>query len=556
MKRWINHRGDPDRGRRSANSPGLTLVDGVDVAGGLVVAGLSVIAVLGYHEVFQQWRFLVPATVGSVGALAVGIAGRAMGRRSGTVVLGSLLALAVVGTVTTQGLPGPSAIATFVDGLIGGWVDILSTLPPVPLTSDLAVLPFVSAWLGTLVGVELLRNRRLPGLAGVGPVLVFVLTILMTFESRLFALVQGAVTMAGLLVVAFLQQRRALLPIEPTSAETIGGSQRIGGIVKTMAVTTAVAAMATVLAPRVPFAATNDRFDLRDHQTPPFDPLREPTPLVQVKAALQEKNAERVVFTVTATEPIDRFPVAILDHYTNEFWSVVADTSDAPAQFLPVGSGFPVPDDSTVEGWARQAASIEIKDLDRLSGGDFDQPWLPGIGWPVSISSSTALDLRFNPGTGTVAVAPDGPSAGTVYTIEALVPPAVEDVALADAVISTVEPFDLAVPQLQTFADDTLEGTNGGWDAVEAIRARLAGSGAYDSREASPTARSGHSLGRLAEFVAGGGQTVGFEEQYAATAALIARSAGLPARVVVGFVISPEESESRWANGNARRSRR
>lgn len=530
----------------SGAGPRSPLLGGSDVVAGVLLASMSVVAVLGYSQIFERWAFVSSSSVAAAGALAVGLAGRRLAQSSGVVVLASLAALAVVGVITTQGIPTPNAVGSFTGGLIGGWADILSTLPPLPMTSDLVVLPFVTAWLGTMIGVELLR-RRLPGLAGAGPVAGFVLTILMTFESRTLALIQGSAIAVGVLVLAFIQQRRAVAPTEPAQAETVGGLPPIGGLLRALVVIAVVAVAAPAIGPRLPLADSNERFDLRRYQTPPFDPLREPTPLVQVKAALQAKNADLVVFTVSADEPISRFPVAVLDHYTNEFWSVVDESTDAPAQFLPIGSSFPEPLDGAVTGWRPLSASIEIRDLDRLSGGDFDQPWLPTIGWPVTVKAEQPLDLRFNPSTGTVAVAPDGPDSGTVYTVDALVPPAIEDVELAAATVTSIDRFDLAVPQMESFAADTLEGTNGGWDAVEAIRKRLVDTGAYDSREASASARSGHSLGRLAEFV-DGGRTVGFEEHYAATAALIARNAGIPARVVVGFAVPPEELEGRWVD--------
>ena len=53
------------------------------------------------------------------------------------------------------------------------------------------------------------------------------------------------------------------------------------------------------------------------------------------------------------------------------------------------------------------------------------------------------------------------------------------------------------------------------------IRRHLVDTGAYDSRADSRTALPGHHLGRLAEFVNDTERIVGFEEQYAATAALI-----------------------------------
>src|SRR5690606_32962346 len=98
---------------------------------------------------------------------------------------------------------------------------------------------------------------------------------------------------------------------------------------------------------------------------------------------------------------------------------------DAPGQFRPVDSVFPVPVGSTIEGWDRVAATIEIVDYDQIAKGDFDPAWMPTLGWPVSIASEESLDIRFNSTTGTVAVAPDGPNPGLVYELVSAVPPAI-----------------------------------------------------------------------------------------------------------------------------------
>ena len=165
---------------------------------------------------------------------------------------------------------------------------------------------------------------------------------------------------------------------------------------------------------------------------------------------------------------------------------------------------------------------------------------------PSHSAVTDSLDLRFNSDTGTLALAPDGPSTGLVYDVTSALPPRVEQLNLRSATVTLRDPLDLAAPQLLSLAGDVLEGADVGWEQIEAIRTAFVDGGFYDSRDRSATGLPGHRLARLAEFVNDPERIVGFEEQYAATAALVARSEGLPARVVVGYLIDDDDPDARW----------
>jgi transglutaminase-like putative cysteine protease len=513
-----------------------------------IIGVLSVVATLGFRGVFPDWSFLPAAIVGAAGASAVTIATRGFRLRLGESVLASVVGFGVLGGVAAEGLPTPAAYVTFVDGLVNGWAQVLSSVPPAELVGEYRVLPYTVAWLGALIGGELLRWSRATGAGAAGPMLGLALATLITLEDRTVALAQGAVLGVGALLLGFVQHRRRTA--EHEIRDDHAGSWHEHPLVRTagaVGFAAVIAVSAVIIGPRLPAASAHDRFDLREYQTPPFDPLDEPTPLGQLKVGLQDANADRVVMKVTSTEPFERITLAVLDTYSGEFWQVGDERIDSRAQFRPVDSVFPTPADGTIDDWERQRSTIEIVDLDRLAGGEFDPVWLPSPGWPVSVGSEADLDLRFNAGTGTIAVAPDGTDAGLVFDIVTATPPDIDDLALQSAGVTLREPTDLAVPQIRSFAADVLEGADVGWEQVEAIRSRLVDTGAYDSRAASSTARPGHHLGRLAEFVDDPEAIVGFEEQYAALAALVARSEGLPARVAVGFVVPEDELADRTA---------
>ena len=526
-----------------------------------IVAMLALAATVGFEGIFGGWSFIAAVLIGVVGATVLSVVTRALGLLLAESFAASLLGFVVLGGVAAGGAPTPGAYAAFFDGLVNGWARLLSSIPPAALSAEFRVVPYTVGWVATMVGCAMLRSDRRAFLAILGPIGGLVAATMLTVENRTVALGQGAVLAAGGLILGFVDHRRrhpSGVSDDHDAGGTGGGGWEDGSgdsdiawwatatarNVGALTMASVVAASAVLVGPQLPFVDANERFDLRQFQTPPFDPLRSPTPLTQVKVGLQDANADRVVLTVSSDDSVGRLTLAVLDDYNNSFWTV-ADEVDAPAEFRPVDNVLPSPSDGTIAGWDRVDATIEIVDLDRLGGGEFDPPWLPMPGWPVSVTSDDRLDLRFNEGTGTVALAPDGPSSGLVYDVVAAVPPSDEDPRLADADVTLRAADDLAVPQLTSFAADTLEGADVGFEQIDAIRSRLVDRGAYDSRPASAAGRPGHSLGRLAEFVDDPERLAAFEEQYAATAASIARSEGLPARVAVGFAITADEFEER-----------
>ena len=161
-------------------------------------------------------------------------------------------------------------------------------------------------------------------------------------------------------------------------------------------------------------------------------------------------------------------------------------------------------------------------------------------------SGDTSPVVRENLETGTLAIA-DGVAPGTTYTVTALVPPERSDEELRGLpIVETGSDFELEVlpPQINNLAADITEGIDFGWGQVAAVRDRFTATGFYDKSTNTPP---GHSYFRLAQFLADPDEIIGFEEQYAAGAAVVTRIAGLPTRVVAGFEIPAD----RYAGGVA-----
>jgi transglutaminase-like putative cysteine protease len=355
------------------------------------------------------------------------------------------------------------------------------------------------------------------------------------------ALVQGALLATIALLMGVIQQRATRRDNEIAGADPSPSRVRrawIGtaGLATSLAV---VAVTAPILGPRLPLAAAHERYDLRSQSTPPWNPLAVPSPLVQLKASLAEEHRDDVVFTAHADQPIARWQVATLGDYDGVVWTVAsAEDSSAAGEFRPVDTRLPRAP-SSVRGRDTVSATVTVADL--------RDPWLPTPGWPSSLHiDQPDGPVRANLRTGTVALA-DGIRKGLTYDVSAYVPPTLTDGELTNAGIDTLsdsDALDGLPPPVKNLAADLLEGKDVGWQQVASIRDNLRGTGFYDS---SPRAAPGHSYFRLAEFLSDPDRIVGYEEQYAAGAAVMMRTAQLPARVVVGYLVPAD----RWSNGAA-----
>jgi transglutaminase-like putative cysteine protease len=497
-----------------------------------VVACSAVIAVAGLYGLFEAWGFLAAAAAGAGAAAAAALLADRWRLLLGESIAASLVGLIVVGMMVTG---GPSA---FFSGLVHGWAEIVSVAPPADLTERLKVVPLVLAWFGAAAGCEAARLTRLPALPAAGPLLALGVAVLLGAEARAVALAQGAALGVAAVAIGVVQQRALNRERQIVAASLDGRRARtLFGVAATL---TLVGVAAPIIGPRLPLANAHDRFELRQQTTPPWDPLSVPSPLVQVKASLDERQRDDKVFTVASAQPIARWKLAVLGDYDGEVWTVGSgETGSAASEFRAVDSRLPRPDDDV----GRQATVEATVVIDNLAG-----PWVPtpGVASSVDFDGGVGL-LRANLRTGTLAVA-EGVPAGTKYDIAAHVPTEPGDDALAQAEIDAIdvgqEELDALPPPVRNLTADILQGQALGWRQVATVRDRFRQSGFYD---ATPRVPPGHSWYRLGTFLADPQQVVGFEEQYAAAAAVMLRIVRLPTRVVVGYVVP----DDRWAGGRA-----
>lgn len=492
-------------------------------AAALVIVFMSVIATVGFRTIFSTSSYLAAAFAGAaLGALVV-VVGRRFQLLFGEIVGVGVLAPMLVGPLAAGGLG-------FYRGLVFGWSDILSATPPVDATPALKALPFIAAFLGALVGTELFRIRELPGIAVIGPLATLAVTALFSAQTRNGAVGVGLVLLVGLLVLARLHY----------------ASLSTTGVLVLAFVIGLVAALASTATLLLPYADESSRFDLRDLQESPWDPLALPSPLTEIKAGLKSaETTEAPVLRLSGSEPVGRWRTASLPAYNGIYWGV--SEPGAVTEFVPVDTSLPA-----IEGERNGVATVSF-DVDILAPLG---AWVPTAGVPTRVEFRDVTDARMSLETGTIGV-PEQLQPGNSYRLEAR--PWVE---LTDAELSAVvfaadqrsTELELLPPLVRNLAADFSTGLDQlSGRRVIAIRDNLR-LGSYELEQP-----PGHSFGRVAEFLqpvqlSSGVRDetdlrslVGYEELYASSGALLARLSDIPSRVAVGYVI-PEE---RWVDRSA-----
>ena len=288
---------------------------------------------------------------------------------------------------------------------------------------------------------------------------------------------------------------------------------------------------------------TTDRDVLRTAIEQPFDPRDYVSPLSGLRKYWQQPTVDEVLFSVSGMPEGARLRIATLDTYNGVVYSVGSDSVEAAS-----GSFTRVPyavDQSDVDG---NPITVDV----RVEG--YSGPWVPTVGdlETIDFSSAGASGLRdsfyFNNETGTAAVL-GGLDAGDVYSLDAVLPtvPDENDLLTVTPGIAAQPAIGLVPDDVSTTLDAYVAGIAEPGAQLSAMLESIRTAG-YISHggEGEVASRSGHAADRITELV-GDPRMIGDAEQYAVTAALMARQLGFPARVVFGFVPAASDGSASTA---------
>ncbi len=508
-----------------------------DLADAAFVLALSVLALYGFASTFDTYQFLAAGALGVfLGILTAHLA--VVLRWHWLIVILLVIveffllggALAVQGEMVAGVVPTAGALAQLASVAIGGWKDLVTTLPPVAGDGPYVALPYLLGLVAGALGQWLARRPRrvfsavLPSLALMG------LVILLGTLRPAGVLIQGlgfAAVGFGWLALRFRRRRRIAtngrsnVATGATAAVlllvSLGGSALLGGFMPGQGAT---------------------RFVLRTYVQPPIELSDLPSPLVGFRKYSSEslrKFYDQSLLQVDGVPAGSLLRVAVLDDYSGRTWSASGGGGAAESGFQRLGKEIPY----TGSG---QPVTATVTALDALDAAPELGPWIPSLGEGTAIAfkgvnaKTHAGTFRYNLSTSQGVLADrDRLRAGDSVEITAV--PVVQGLGeeAAPGGESTLAPAQYGF--LAAIGQRWAEGVTEPLAQVKVFAAKLRGGYWSDgTRPGESGIVPGHGQGRLIAFLAGK-SPVGSDEQYASTFALLCNYAGFPARVVFGAVV-------------------
>ncbi len=481
----------------------------------VALAAVTVAAALGLARVFSDGSFVGPVLVAALLPHAVGALGRRLRWSLPTIVLVTATALllccawAFAPGSTASGLPTPTTIARLGDRLASGWRVFRTGIAPVEPTRGVVMLcAVIVTTVGAIADVIAFRHRATIG-ALVPSLLLFVLaTTLGTDDLRVVTTVAYVVAALVFLLLASqarLEERRAWATGRRlrSDASVVNAGLVVGGI--------AVLA-GLLLAPALPGADDGPLLDYRaagGRGGSGASDYRTLSPLVDIRARLLDQpNLE--LFTVRSPRRL-AWRVAALDQFDGTVWGIESSARDATAVLR------------------RHAGAQTVRQ--EFAIGPLADQWLPAAFRPRAVDVDGA---RIIPESATL-IAPGRSISGLRYHVDSEVPPAeptARQIAATSGRDLTYDRYtrlpDEFPPSVARQARAIVRGASTQYEKARRLEAFfLDGSFTYDLRVA-----GGSDTDAIVEFLA---RRRGFCEQFAGTYAAMARAAGLPARVAVGF---------------------
>lgn len=494
-------------------------------------AVLAALGVVGFRTVFAGGEELVVGLPAVVLGAAVGYGLRKV---RPPILLGAALATALFvvlsGPVALRHraagglLPSPSAVTGLADGVVNGWIRLLTTLPPAGRSGDLLAIPYLCGFAGACVAVVLALAYPRRAWCVLPPTLVLALSVLMGTKRPASLLLQGVVFAAVTIAWVSVREHRVR-----TGGETSVSRSRLAAGAALLAVS---ALGGVVVGPRLPGAAPEDRYVLREDVKPPFDPLTEPSPLAGYRNYTDQEVRDDRIATFSGLPLGAHVRIATMDRYSGTEWDATGDGSVLAGEYLRVGAAIPS------EGLGDPATvTVELHKPDGV--------WVPLAGDVTSLeflgdrAEQLDDDVRVSIETDTAAV-PDELRAGDRYRFTAEFSTLPDRTVLIGAPIDerfTGGPEPEVPPEFVSRGAEWARDQPAGYAEVLAIATGLQTEGAYTDggEEANPVSPPGHGLRRLLDFIELD-QPFGNGEQFAAAHGLLAQSRGVPVRVVMGFV--------------------
>lgn len=407
---------------------------------------------------------------------------------------------------TRSGLPTARTGTALWHGAVDSWAVTLDSLWPVPGGPDrmlfVPLLVLVTAVVTTLLVERWPVLALLPGTLLAG--LAQTWTPATGWVAAGYAAAFGASAVVLLAArpgpgygVPHLDRSGPRAPVFPRAVDL---ARSVGVLLLAVVLGAVATGMLTVL-DRAPFS-------VKERHEAAVLPAVTTSPLDEIDSRL--RAPERVVFTVTTTAPVDRWPLAVLDTFDGRNWT-------SGEEYQPLGAELPADPGVTVP---RSSHTAEISVVD-LAG-----PWLVGQNRVTEVTGVMPLAAPVNG-----SLVSGRTAAGLTYRLR-WTAPTVNRADLVRARLDRVPvpPLPAVGPELTALARRLA----GSPTPSVATALRLESGLRWEYRLATgddlPT---GNALPQIRDFLTTTRR--GTSEQFACAYVVLARTLGIPARLVVGF---------------------
>jgi transglutaminase-like putative cysteine protease len=473
----------------------------------VTLAALSATVALAFGAVFTSGAYVGPLVGAALLPHAIGWITRRW-TRSGTRGVAIAAVALVVYTVGLLGAPGPATASQLFDRLQSGWTVIQNSTVPIPATGGTVLLAVLVMWLvATLTDTLAFRHRMSVG--ALAPAMMTEISV-RAWSTRGWVPSTVGFGVAAVLFLAL--QHQVLLSQSRTPV-----GQSAGGYVPRLLVTAFIAGVAAVLigaavAPALPGGGYPI---FRDIGTGLGGSYQAKTPPEVNLGDALHRGARQELFTVRASQPAYWRQTA-LDTYSDVSggqWTLNASGNGAVGQNL---SG-PAP-----AGALHQTYHI----------GPLGERWMPAAFDPVTVSRSGTLVVRASATLVTSQPSVDG----LTYTVDSrlaqVAATPAERAATAAPIPPSLRPY-VALPasvpaDVRATTKQLTQRLTNPYDEAAALRSFFRdGSFVYDLNTV-----LGDNADAMSHFLQ---VRHGFCVQFATTYAVMARLAGIPARVAIGF---------------------
>ncbi|WP_166791779.1 transglutaminase-like domain-containing protein [Cryobacterium frigoriphilum] len=499
---------------------------------------------------YQSRAFIVMVAGGFVLGATVAILGARFRWPAWLVILVTILGFGVVGVPLAVPARAVNGVLPTVEGVqelamavVLGWKQLVTIALPVGDYQALLVPALILVLVSTVIGLTVALRSAHGELAVLAPVGLFIAGIALGPSSvaRPVELGLGFLVLLLSWLLWFRWRRRvgATRLVAAQSARTIESlsDRRLAAarrLVSAAAIIALAIAAGTAASLAVPPAGARDV--VRSHVQQPFNPNDYASPLSGFRSYLQSPTVDDTLLRVTGLPTGERLRLATLDSYDGVVFAAGGEAGAARSETGSADSGsftrLPYRlDQSAVDG---QEVVLQVEVL------GYTGVWVPGAGQleQVVFGGDTAVarsdSFYYNDVGGSAAVI-GGLTRGDRYESRSVVPESTGDLATALPGSAVLAPIAVPDGMLAALEEAQQAGDTPG-EQLQAMLDDLLTRGyiSHGVGTDEPVSRSGHGADRMTQLFTDV-PMLGDEEQYAVAAAILARSLGFPARVVLGF---------------------